>query len=134
MSQMDTAAHRGMEAHRTGKPNLSHRNMILRVMKTFLQTESAVQDLDIILLRNRTSRGFVTSDDPAVLTNRLLAQRQGADSTGIASTGVQLTMPLSPRVTLVCFDPSAYLVEAARVIGSTCESLRTFKPSTSFSF
>jgi hypothetical protein len=70
-----------------------------------------VIDLRYKLLCNRTSIPFVTSDHPVVLYNQFMENRHPhGSSTGLASKGLLLFMPLSPRYTLVFFDPWAYKV------------------------
>ena len=53
---------------------------------------------------------FLTSDDPAVLTNRWYLQRINRQDFGIGSAGVILLLPLTPRVCALCYDGDVYHV------------------------
>ena len=66
------------------------REAVLAGMQTFGETMHVVDDLKVCLVRNRTRQPFVTSDDPAVLTNRWYAQNPRAKgmSGGVDSAGV----------------------------------------------
>ena len=70
-------------------------------------------DLKVVVFTNRTSIDFVTSDHPAVLTNRFHFQRLHQNSFGISNSGAILSMPLSPRLTLWCYDKAVYSIPNA---------------------
>jgi hypothetical protein len=67
-------------------------------------------DLTWALLCNETDAEFVTSDAPVVLYNQWCqgARRQG--NTGMAASGLQVFLPLSPRFCLLLFDDDIYNV------------------------
>jgi len=67
-------------------------------MLHFADSVRIVDDLKVCIARNRTNRPFVTSDDPAVLTNRLHLQRRHKvlRSFGIKTAGAVFLLPLSP--------------------------------------
>lgn len=67
-------------------------------------------DLDYKLLINETAVEFVTSDNPVVLYNQLFAFRTYISNTGLATKGLQIFFPISPRYTLLFFDPVVYSV------------------------
>lgn len=67
-----------------------------------------IDDLKIVVVRNRSSRDFVTSDDPSVMTNRWLIQRRGIRSFGFNAAGLTLFLPLSPRELALAYDPAVY--------------------------
>lgn len=73
-----------------------------------------IDDLKIAIVRNRSSRDFVTSDDPAVMTNRWLIQRRGIRSFGFNAAGLMLFLPLSPRKLVLAYDPAVYSLPSAR--------------------
>jgi len=50
--------------------NLSIREAVLVAMRAFVDVMDAVDDLRVCLLRNVTPVPFVTSDNPAVLSNQ----------------------------------------------------------------
>lgn len=69
-----------------------------------------IDDLKIVIVRNRSSRDFVTSDDPAVMTNRWLIQRKAKRSFGLNAAGLLLFLPLSPRMLVLAYDPAVYAI------------------------
>jgi hypothetical protein len=79
-------------------------------------------DLAYKLLCNRTPLPFVTSDHPAVFYNQFMEHRKRYGSnTGLAVKGLQLFLPLSPRHTLVFFDPWAYKVGGKKLTSHRVE-------------
>src|SRR5207253_2028261 len=52
----------------------------------------------------------VTSDDPAVFTNKYAIQRLKDNSLGVMSSGLILTMPLTPRLAIMCYDGQVYTI------------------------
>ncbi|RIV84384.1 DUF4238 domain-containing protein [Aurantiacibacter xanthus] len=72
-----------------------------------------IDDLKIAIIRNRSSRDFVTSDDPAVMTNRWLIQRRGIRSFGFNAAGLTLFLPLGPRKLVLAYDPAVYSLPSA---------------------
>lgn len=81
-------------------------------MKTFAEEMHAVDDLKICLVRNRTRTPFITSDDPAPLTNRwqLGNKRTKGLSFGVHSAGAIILLPLSPSVLCLGYDGDVYSV------------------------
>jgi hypothetical protein len=81
-------------------------------MLAFGEGMHVLDDLKVCLLRNHTRRSFITSDDPSVLTNRWHFEdpRVRHKSPGLASSGVILFLPLSPRVLCVAYDGDVYSV------------------------
>lgn len=91
------------------------RDAVQIAMKIFAdQTDQSisVSDLKVCLLKNKTQVPFVTSDDPAILTNRWYMQSQRARdmSFGLAAAGNILIMPLTPRVLCLGYDGDVYSV------------------------
>jgi len=86
------------------------REAVQSAMRIFVDEMNAVDDLKICLLRNRTSIPFVTSDDPAVLTNRwhLEDKRAKGKSFGLNSAGSLLLLPLSPKILCMGYDGGVY--------------------------
>ena len=81
-------------------------------MGTFSRHIDAADDLKICLFRNKTRTPFVTSDDPAQLTNRwhLEIKRSTAQSFGLTSAGALLLLPLSPSVLCLGYDGDVYSI------------------------
>lgn len=72
-----------------------------------------VNDLKVVIVRNRTGQDFVTSDDPAVMTNRWLLQRKSIRSFGFNAAGLILFLPLGPRALVLAYDPAVYSVPSS---------------------
>ncbi len=82
-------------------------------MLTYAKTMDVIDDLKICLIRNRTSVPFVTSDDPAVLTNRwyLEDRRIRGRSFGWQASGLLAILPLTPRILCLAYDGDVYNVQ-----------------------
>lgn len=85
-------------------------NAVFLAMRQFTETMRIVDDLEICLVRNRTTIPFVTSDDPAVLTNRwhLQSRRTKGQSFGARNAGILFIMPLSPDTYCILYDHDVY--------------------------
>lgn len=85
-------------------------------MRVYARSMRIVDDLRVTLVRNRTSTPFVTSDDPAVLTNRWYLQKPRArDLTfSIRQAGLIMLLPLSPTVLAMLHDPDVYAIAHRR--------------------
>ncbi len=75
-------------------------------MEIFFEVRKALSDLSVRLIRNTTGRPFVTSDDPAVMTNRwhLTDARVKGFAPGLQNAGMTALLPLSPAVMAVIYD------------------------------
>jgi hypothetical protein len=78
----------------------------------FPQMEHVVDDLKICLVKNRSIHPFITSDDPAILTNRWYSydRRTKGESPGLMSAGAILLLPLSPEVLCIGFDEGIHRI------------------------
>ena len=74
----------------------------------FLNSRASVTDLEACLIVNMTRKNLVTSDDPAVLTNRYFLQKLHEEASGLISAGAILYLPLSPRLAFIAFDGDMY--------------------------
>lgn len=85
-------------------------------MRTFFNTKNIVNDLKVCIFRNETNTSFITSDDPAVLTNRwhLLDRKAGFQSFGLGSAGNLLVLPLTPKLLMLAYDADVYHVPNIR--------------------
>lgn len=75
-------------------------------MRIFAESMDVVSDLKVCLVRNRSNVPFVSSDDPAVLSNRWHLQnaKRMALSFGLGNSGTLLILPLSPEVLFLGYD------------------------------
>ncbi|EGR4126252.1 DUF4238 domain-containing protein [Vibrio cholerae] len=89
---------------------LEIKDAVQQSMRSFFDVKYTVSDLKVCLVKNNTSTDFITSDDPAVLTNwwHLLDKRAKLQSFGLGSAGCLLILPLSPKVLMVAYDGDVY--------------------------
>ncbi len=67
-------------------------------------------DLQKCILVNETGLEFITSDAPVVMHNSWCEGVTWQGTTGFASAGLQVVLPLSPRRALLLFDRDVYAV------------------------
>lgn len=81
-------------------------------MLVFARSMKIVDDLRLTIVRNRSGTPFMTSDDPAVLTNRWYLQNPRARglSFSLRQAGLILLMPLSPTTVALLHDPDVYAI------------------------
>ena len=91
---------------------LQMRDAVQIAMRTFVKSMEVVSDLKVCLVRNRSKVPFVTSDDPAVFTNRWHLQnvQRKALSFGLNSAGALAILPLSPSVLCLAYDSDMHSV------------------------
>ncbi|CDN60969.1 hypothetical protein I35_2446 [Burkholderia cenocepacia H111] len=92
---------------------LQIRDAVQMAMQNFIEVIDIVSDLSICLVRNRSNVPFVTSDDPAILSNRWHLQNQArtARSFGLSNAGALIFLPISPRVLCLGFDRDIHSVQ-----------------------
>jgi Protein of unknown function (DUF4238) len=98
-------------------PQLSEKinNVPRLLMQVTTNLAWAGRDLRAKLLVNRTSHPYITSDNPVVFYNQLLrVKRVPGGRTGIGCRGIQIFIPLNPRVMLHLFDGDVYFVGGKR--------------------
>lgn len=92
--------------------NLGIKEDVQISMSTYADNMHIVDDLKICLISNKTLFPFVTSDDPAVLTNRwhLSDWRTSKRSFGLGTCGDLLFLPLTPKIICVGYDGDVYSI------------------------
>lgn len=82
-------------------------------MLLFAETMQIVDDLKLCIIRNRTGLPFVTSDDPAMLTNRLHIQRplRAHRNFSAGTAGAAFILPLTPELCALLYDGAVYTVD-----------------------
>jgi hypothetical protein len=73
-----------------------------------ISTMDYVNDLKLLILRNGTNVDFVTSDHPAAITNRFHFQKLDTANFGMSNSGLTLSMPLSPKLSVLLYDRGVY--------------------------
>jgi len=86
----------------------SDREVMWQSMRMAAKATSYVDDLKVIVFRNKTSIEFVTCDNPAFLTNRFSFQKLRSSKFGVSNSGAILSMPLTPRLSAICYDKGTY--------------------------
>lgn len=92
------------------KPSI--KEAVQMAMRAFAEELHLFDDLKVCLVRNKTKRPFVTSDDPAVVANRWHKEdsRVRHKSPGLMSCGTTVFLPLSPRILCVAYDGDVHSV------------------------
>jgi hypothetical protein len=93
-------------------------------LRIVLSNFPIVRDLCWKLIINETEQPFITSDHPVVLYNQFLEPRKTYGSNvGLASKGLEIFLPLSPKFTLVLFDKDVYRVGTRNKTSIKADSL-----------
>lgn len=81
-------------------------------MTVFFEEPRLVDDLKVCLVRNGTQTPFLTSDNPAVMTNRwhLTDRRARGVSPGLRNSGTLGFLPLTPDALCILYDPALHLI------------------------
>jgi hypothetical protein len=94
---------------------MSIKEAVQESMRVFVDKMDVVDDLKVVLIRNRTGTQFVTSDDPAVLHNKwhLDDARTLHSSHGLHQAGAVLVLPLAPQILFVAYDGDVYTIPSS---------------------
>ncbi|GAB6285567.1 MAG: hypothetical protein STSR0009_17680 [Methanoregula sp.] len=79
--------------------------------KTMLESNiwvTSICDLAPILVKNMTDLNFISSDAPVVKNNYFIDSKYSF--TGFQSVGLQIFLPLSPKLCLLLYDPVMYTI------------------------
>lgn len=71
-------------------------------------------DLEWKLIKAPETHEFITSDNPVVYYNQLFSFRKNGCNTGLASKGLQIFFPLSPKYLVLLYDAKVYGVGPRR--------------------
>jgi len=85
---------------------------VVHAMRTFAENMDIMDDMSTCLVRNDSRTPFITSDDPAILSNRLYLEclpRLGK-SFGLRQSGNIMILPLTPSILFLGFDRNIYTV------------------------
>lgn len=79
-----------------------------------------LSDLQLVLVEPEADREFITSDDPVIRYNTYTEQVRGASAArGVACIGLQVFVPLCPRLLLIGFDPAVYAASGHGLLKAT---------------
>lgn len=113
-SERAVAMHDQMDAELGGLPpgyKLEIRDAVINAMKVFAKARTAVFDLKVALVRNRSSAPFITSDNPAIMTSRWHFSDPAAYAApGLRNAGIIGLLPLSSEVLAVLYDGDVYAI------------------------
>lgn len=73
-------------------------------------SRSLLTDLDLILFINKTNKEFIISDNPIIFYNRAFFS-DNENHLGAASPGLQIFVPLTPELMLMCYDFIYYQIK-----------------------
>lgn len=85
---------------------------VLHAMRTFAEHMDIMDDMSTCLVRNESRAPFITSDDPAILSNRLYLESLPhlGKSFGLRQSGNIMVLPLTPSILFLGFDRNIYTV------------------------
>lgn len=98
------------------------KSAVQSAMLHYANSMEIVNDLKLCVCRNKTDVPFVTSDNPAILTNRLLLQRPQPMYRGFGAktAGAVFFLPLTPSLLAILYDGDVYsLIHNSRQIEIT---------------
>ena len=86
--------------------------------RNFANSIHEIDDLKFCVIKNKSEVPFITSDNPAVLTNkwRLNKAKDPGHSFGIGSAGILALLPLTPKLFFLGYDGDVYNVPNERGI------------------
>lgn len=96
-------------------PQLTHDQAVTLSISHLFRVVPYILDLDCKLLINGTVKPFITSDFPIIKYNQFLEYRKWQyGKTGYGMVGLQLFVPLNPKIALIFFDRNIYKVGGRR--------------------
>ncbi|GEA10309.1 DUF4238 domain-containing protein [Alteromonas sp. KUL49] len=92
--------------------NLEIKEAVILAMKQYAECMSGIDDLKTCIVYNKTKLPFITSDDPAVLTNKwyINDERTKFRSFGVGNAGALTFLPLTPKLLFLGYDGDVYNV------------------------
>jgi len=98
-------------------PEITLTESVQESLKAIILYFPLVTDLRWKIIANETDQPFITSDNPVVLYNQFLESRKKyGNNVGLASKGLQIFLPLSPKLVLALFDQDVYRMGSRRGI------------------
>ncbi len=90
--------------------NISYEEPAAFVMSYFLNmNKKSFDGMDLIILKNDTDIPFIISDNPLVMYNQFMANRNSClGKASMVSKGLQMIFPISPKYILFYYDKSVY--------------------------
>ncbi|TIL65365.1 DUF4238 domain-containing protein [Mesorhizobium sp.] len=108
--QLVDTAFAGEAAQAQKPPPLSQREIIRMAMVILKDAADVADDLKTVIVRNESDLEFITSDDPAIHTNKYHIQRLGRTNFGLSNAGAMIILPLSPKLLFLAYDGGCYTI------------------------
>lgn len=92
-------------------PELDHDLAVKLSLSNLIEGIRYIEDLKYKLLVNTTSTPFLTSDYPIIKYNKFLEEKKWIHGkTGYGNVGLQIFIPLNPRICIIFYDQLVYKV------------------------
>ena len=85
-------------------------NSVSNQIKTMAESIPLAMDLKCKILINKTKINLITSDNPVVFYNSACEYYTFGSTTGLASKGLKIIIPLSPKIGLIFYDSRIYKI------------------------
>ena len=70
-----------------------------------------ILDLEVVIIENKSEKGFIVSDHPIVHDNRRFKDEIDEFLVGLQSRGLQIFVPISDEIQILLYDSAAYHVK-----------------------
>jgi hypothetical protein len=109
------------EVHNYFGPPMTEKEVAMTSLANAAKLIDIISDLKRVILVNRSKIPFITSDNPAVSSNRLIIQRyKGLKNWGFKTAGFYLYLPISPSFGFLAYDSNVYWLDDRK--GRECEA------------
>lgn len=92
---------------------------VFRQIRAALESATLLVDMQPRVIRNHTDYPFIFSDSPVVFYNTYCRNITDRGVLGFQTPGLQIFLPLTPKLQLMVFDPSVYTGSCRN--GAFCE-------------
>jgi len=94
---------------------------VLRQILVALESAALLVDMQPRVIRNHTDYPFIFSDSPVVFYNSYYRNITDRGVLGLQTPGLQIFLPLTPKLQLMMFDPNVYTGPCLN--GPFCEAI-----------
>jgi hypothetical protein len=94
------------------EPLFTIKDAVQNACHTFSHNMHLIDDLKFCLFKNKTDVPFITSDNPAIITNKWHLENKATvnRSFGMGSAGMLAILPLTPQLLLLGYDGDVYSI------------------------
>ena len=86
------------------------------ILKIGILNQPLLNDLECVILNNETTEDFVLSDNPVVFQNPFIEKFLKHSFSGMASKGLQIYFPISPKKIICFYDSDVYKFNGRNII------------------